>query len=154
MKGEAMAKSFSAQVDERIAAYKKRLTATFRGAAQDLANEVKKPKSEGGHMPILTGALRRSLMASTAAMPGISDAEDFPNNDGQITLTIAGADIGETIYLGFQAAHARRREYGFNGNDSLGRTYNEEGNGFVRLTAQRWQEFVDANAAKAIRAFP
>ena len=74
---------------------------------------------------------------------------DFPGNSGQIALTIAGAELTDTIYLGFQAAYALRMEYGFIGQDSLGRTYNQSGNQFVGLAAQRWQEFVD-NAAKDI----
>ncbi|PCI03469.1 MAG: hypothetical protein COB78_10860 [Hyphomicrobiales bacterium] len=125
------------------------MTAVFRDAAQTVVNDVRLPKSKGGHMPIDTGNLRRSLSASTTAMPNINaDKAEFSENNGQITLTIAGANIGETLYFGFQAAYARRMEYGFKGADSLGRVYNQEGSGFVRLTAQRWPEIVKASAKK------
>lgn len=147
-----MAQSFAAQVGEWAAKSEKRVEAVFREATQALANEVRKPKAVGGRMPVDTGNLRRSLLASTTSMPVIREGqEDFPSNDGQIQLVIAGAEIGETVFLGFQAAYARRLEYGFSGTDSLGRTYNQPGNGFVRLAAQRWQQIV-ADAARDVQA--
>ncbi|MEF2073486.1 hypothetical protein [Consotaella aegiceratis] len=147
-----MAGNFEAAVSAWAAKSERRMTAVFREATQSLSNEVRKPKSEGGHMPIVTGNLRRSLLASTSEIPTLKPgAEDFSENDKQITLTIAGATLGETIYLGFQAAYARRMEYGFKGQDSLGRTYNQAGNGFVRLAVQRWQAIVD-EAARTIQS--
>ena len=143
-----MAKSFEAQVSERVAAYQKRLEATFRASAQDLADEATRPVAKGGRMRVKTGFLRASLLASTSAMPLIqngkrpsADAADnsFRLDENQITLTIAGAKLGETIYLGFTADYAAPREYK---------------DGFVRLAAQNWQQIVNRNAQKAIRAFP
>lgn len=55
---------------------------------------------------------------------------------------------GETLYIGFQANYARRMNYGFVGEDSLGRTYNQSGFGFVEKAAARWPFIVDAAAAK------
>ena len=148
-----MAQSFHAQVSDWAGASKERLTAVFRDATQTVANEVRKPKAAGGNMPVDLGNLRRSLMASTAALPSVQTGNDqtFADNDGQITLVIAGAQLGQTIYLGFQAGYARRREYGFDGADSLGRYYSERGDGFVRLTAQRWPEIVAESARKIQR---
>lgn len=127
-----------------------RADAVFKTAAQDLANEVRVPKGAGGNMPVLTGNLRRSLMASLTEMPSVKDGPFF-NPDDQITLTIAGAKVGDTIYMGFQAIYARRMEYGFVGEDSLGRHYNQKGNGFVRLAAMNWPSIV-RNAAQRIKA--
>lgn len=38
--------------------------------------------------------------------------------------------------------------YGFVGTDSLGRTYNQEGYGFVDGVVQRWQQIVTEAEAK------
>lgn len=142
-------RAFSATVSAWTAASQARLNAVFRDAAQTVANEVRRPKSAGGAMPVDTGNLRRSLLASTSSLPSVRVGDQaFPDNDDQITLTIAGAQLGDKIYMGFQAAYARRMEYGFVGADSLGRYYNQQGNGFVRLTAQRWTEIVHASAQK------
>lgn len=143
-----MAKSFAAQVSERVATYKKRLEATFKASAQDMAEEMTLPTAKGGRMRVKTGFLRSSLMASTASMPRIStdgrppsDAEDesFGLDAGSIEAVILGAQLGETIYLGFTAAYARPREYH---------------DGFVEGAALNWQQTVDKNAKKAIQAFP
>lgn len=148
-----MAQSFHAQVSAWAAQSQQRLTNVFRDATQTVANEVRKPKSKGGNMPVDLGNLRRSLMASAATMPTVRTGKDqeFAENDGAISLVIAGASIGQTIYLGFQAGYARRREYGFSGADALGRHYSEAGDGFVRLTAQRWPEIVADSAWKIQR---
>lgn len=142
-----MTKSFSAQIEDWVRKSNDRMTAVFRTAAQDVANDVRKPKADGGHMPIDTGNLRRSFSVSTDAMPQTKEGE-FSDQGAQITISIASAEIGDTLYMGFQAVYAARMEYGFDGTDSLGRTYKQPGNGFVRLTAQRWPEIVDQAAAK------
>lgn len=143
-----MARSFSATISERVATYQKRLEATFRASAQDISEQITTPVAKGGHMRVKTGFLRASLMASTSQMPMIdrnarppADAADdsFAPNSEAVALVIAGASLGETIYLGFTAAYAG---------------YREAQDGFVRLPAQRWQQTVDANARRAIAAFP
>jgi len=128
--------SFSAQVSAWTAQSEQRITAVFRQSAQAVAREVKKPVAAGGNMRVKTGFLRASLMASTSQMPSINPeakpatgaADNSYSEDQNVTLIIAGADIGQTIYLGFTAAYARPREYE---------------DGFVRLTAQRWPQIVE-----------
>lgn len=135
-----MASTFSADIGKWARQTEQRMTAVFRQSAQEVAEQVKRTRSEGGHMRVKTGFLRASLMASTSQMPSINPmakpADDAADNsfgpDPLVTLVIAGADIGQTIYLGFTAAYARPREYQ---------------DGFVRLTAQRWKQIVEESAA-------
>jgi hypothetical protein len=133
---------FSAQVSKWAAKSEKRVEAVFKQATQDVAEQVKKPVSQGGNMRVDTGFLRASLMASTAHMPRINkDAKPSPGQtynggDSEIALVIAGAEIKDTIYLGFTASYAAPREYH---------------DGFVRLTAQNWPKIVD-NAARVIKS--
>lgn len=144
-----MAKNFAAQVGAWAAKTKQRQTAVFRSSAQRVANEVRQTVNEGGALPIKTGNLRRSLLASTTAMPSTAAAKtEFGDKSGEIQLTIAGAEIGQTVYLGFQANYARRLNYGFVGEDSLGRTYNQAGRHFVEAVAQRWPQIVKEEAAR------
>lgn len=141
-------KSFSAQVQERVAVYKERLDAVFRSSAQDMATIMTTPTAQGGRMRVKTGFLRGSLMASTAAMPRINpgarpsdDAADgsYELDAGAIEAVIIGASLEDPIYLGFTAAYAGPREYK---------------DGFVEGAALQWQSVVDENAKRAIRAFP
>lgn len=135
-------KSFDAAVSAWAQKAERRIVGVFREASRIAAAEMMRPKSAGGHMPVLSGRLQRSLMASTAAMPQVQwRAKDFPPNESEIAGVIAGAEIGQTIYLGFRAPYAQKAEY-------------DEGNGFVRLTAQRWQEIVAEATKRAISAIP
>ncbi|MEZ2220763.1 hypothetical protein [Rhizobium sp. RCC_161_2] len=138
--------SFSAQVGAWAAAELERAEAVLQTAAQTVANEVRTPVAEGGRMPIKTGNLRRSLMASTSTMPTMVEGKQT-FSDGGVDLVIAGAELGGIIYLGFQAAYAARLNFGFVGEDSLGRSYNQAGFGFVDAVAQRWPQIVAAAEA-------
>ncbi|MBZ5761587.1 hypothetical protein LAV84_18265 [Rhizobium sp. VS19-DR104.2] len=142
--------SFAASISEWAKNELGAAEAIFQLAAQTVANEVKKPLADGGSMPIKTGNLRRSLMASTAEMPTVkTDQTTF--TDSGIELVIAGAELGSTVFLGFQAAYAARMNYGFVGTDSLGRVYNQTGYAFVDKVAQRWPTIVK-EAETAVRA--
>ena len=126
-----MAESFSAEVEAWVRKTDATMMDVFREASRGVAYEVTLPKDEGGHMPVVTGRLRRSLAASLDGLPAVQwRAKDFPPNEGQIEAVIGAAGLGQTVYLGFQAPYAQKAEYA-------------EGNGFVRLTAQRWSEIVE-----------
>jgi len=133
--------SFAAEVSEWCRQVEGAAEAVFQTAAQTVANEVRTAVAEGGRMPVKTGNLRRSLMASTSAMPTIKEGKETFADSG-LELVIAGAELGSTVYLGFQAAYAARMNYGFVGTDSLGRTYHQAGYGFVDAVAQRWPQIV------------
>ena len=137
-------KSFSAQVEDRIATYKKRLEATFKASAQDVAEEMTRPMAKGGRMRVDTGFLRASLMASTAAPPRINPTSRPRDGatyrpDGSVEAVILGANITAPIYLGFTAAYAGVREYK---------------DGFVEGALLNWEATVQRNARRAIQAFP
>ncbi len=135
--------SFAAQVSEWVKQEKEREAAVLRTAAQMVANDVRIAREAGGRMPVDTGNLKNSLMASTTAMPTVDQGEkEYPDNTGEIELIIADLSIGETLFLGFQAAYGPRMEYGFVGADSLGRIYNQQGFGFVAAAAQDWPQTV------------
>jgi hypothetical protein len=165
-----VAGSFHAQVSAWAQKSQARLTAVFRDSAQTVANEVRRTIPQGGAMPIDLGNLRRSLMASTSAMPSIVSNPDqqFAGNDQQINLVIAGAQIGQTVHLGFQANYAAHMEFGtsphviepknakalrwYSGGASVFATRVQHPGtrpyGFVRTTAQRWQEIVGESAQR------
>jgi len=136
---------FSAGVKGWANRTKARQVAIFKIAVQKVVDDMLLTIPKSGNMPIDTGNLRRSLKASTANMPQtVSDSEfQFADGFGEVEFTIAGASAGDTLYLGFQAAYARRMEHGFQGTDSLGRTYNQAGFAFVGQAALNWQKFVD-----------
>lgn len=120
------------------------LTALLRNSVQALAVEASKTVNEGGRVPVKTGNLSRSVVVDNKP-PQIIDVlatkQDF-------SLGIANIKPGDTIYIGWQAAYAHRQNYGFVGEDSLGRTYNQSGFGFAEAAAAKWPAIVQAEASK------
>lgn len=133
--------TFTATISGFTRKVEQRIIATGQGAAQDLVGDMKETIPQGGNLPIVTGNLRRSLMASVTAMPSmVGDGDtEFPDNAAQIELVIAGWELATPLYLGWGAIYARKMEYMY---------------GFTRLAAQNWQRHVETNARKAIQAFP
>lgn len=63
-------------------------------------------------------------------------------NGGEVALQIAGMELGDTITGSYGMAYSNRLEYGFTGQDSAGRTYNQPAYAFVRTAAQNWASIV------------
>lgn len=129
--------SFSAQVGSWANKVDGALEAVFKESAQELVNELYRLVPVGD-----TGFLRASLMASTTAMPQMTKANPgaaVPGDLGEIMLVIAGAEIGDTIYLGYTANYAAYVHYGARGNAPRP---------WVTMVAQRWTAIVATNAAE------
>lgn len=144
-----MSSSFEAQVEEWVHKVEGALEAVFRESAQALASEMDllleqtvyaQPVSSSGYQR--TGFLRASLVASTTAMPLLSrenPGAPVPPDLGPTMLVINGADLGETLYLGYTANYAAYVHYSANG---------ESGRPWVTMAAQRWQQIVATKAAE------
>lgn len=111
----------------------------FKEACQELVSEL------NALVPVDTGFLRASLMASTTEMPSLSlenpGAGTFTPDIGTIELVILGADLGDTIYLGYTANYGAHVHYGTNGRP---------GRPWVDMVAQRWSSIVAAKAAEVM----
>lgn len=87
-------------------------------------------------------------MASTQGMPqGAEGAAVFLRDQdvGAVTTTL---ELGQPVWIGYQAIYARRQNYGFVGADSLGRVYNQAGSYFVEGAIANWQQIVAKAAAE------
>lgn len=139
--------SFSAAVDEWVRKSDKRLSAIVKESAQRVFSEaqevgpsVANPDSAGtGKLPVDTGFLRASFAAQIGSMPSgptNGGTTAYSYNDGQVTMTIAGMTVGDTLYAGWTAMYA---------------PFMEERYGFMRSAAQSWQRIVRevTNEAKA-----
>lgn len=118
------------------------MKAVWRGSIDMLADEMTTTRANGGRLPHRTGNLMRSLLASTAGMPRQGEAgEKYAGGD--VGLVTAGLELGDSVWLGFQANYARRMNYGFVGQDKLGRTYNQTGAGFIEAAVAAWPTIVE-----------
>ncbi len=137
---------FAAQVGAFAEKCKRRQLAIFRESTQRVAQRAGVPETRGGKMPVDTGFLRNSVAASVTGMP--STGAQPPE------LVLLNVQIGDTVWVGWTAAYAMRMEYGFEGDDSLGRTYSQAGKGFLRAQVQLWDRIVADVTAEVRRRFP
>ena len=139
-----MTESFSAQVNAYVSETIERSTAVFKQSAQDVIADAQTRKKDGGRMPIKLSFLRNSHVSGLNGSTSLSGADNY-------SLTIARAKLGDSITGGWTADYALRIEFGFNDTDSLGRSYRQPPQFFLRGAAQKWQQFVDANSRKLMK---
>lgn len=132
--------NFRAQVDDWVKATEQRMVAVFRESTQRTVSIAQ------SLIPIDTGFARASVRASTESMPSINsaaqpvDGQTYGYDAGNITTTIAGAQLGSTIFVGWTASYAGILETG---------SSKQAPSGFVRLAALQWQVTVNQVVAEA-----
>ncbi|MGB6080219.1 MAG: HK97 gp10 family phage protein [Xanthobacteraceae bacterium] len=132
-------RNFAASVDSFVRETEQRMLAVFRESTQRTASIA------NNGVPVDTGFARASIRASTESMPQINpnakgkEGAAYPADFGNVTLTIAGAELGQTIYVGWTAAYMLPLEFGHS---------KQAPSGFVRLAAAQWQHTVDQVTAE------
>lgn len=124
--------------------------AIHKRSIEMLAEEMIRSKSNGGKLPVDSGNLQRSQLASTSGMPNVGDP-DQEFSGSNVGAVIATMEANQPLWIGYQAVYARRMNYGFVGADSLGRVYNQEGNYFIEGAIAEWPKLVEA-AVKDVKA--
>lgn len=143
-----MALSFTAQIQNFAERSEKFWLAVFKRAVELLADELQKGVQNGGRLPWDTGNMARSLAAAVNGSVNTSTANPPPAGD--VGAKVALLSIGDAITLGYQAIYARRQNYGFVGQDSRGRNYNQQGAHFVEHAASLWPQMVRQAEAEMI----
>nr|WP_302795494.1 HK97 gp10 family phage protein [Shinella daejeonensis] len=145
--------TFAAQIGAWADKIPEAVEAIFKESAQELVKQLNDQITEMVYdtpeTPNYrrTGFLRASLVASTEAMPRL--IRDNPgaavNPDmGSVILVIAGAELGDTVFLGYTAAYGFFVHSGSNGRAPRP---------WVDLVAQRWPQIVAAKAAEVGKRF-
>lgn len=137
--------SFAEAIGKWASATEQRIEAVHKKSLEKLAFEMTRTRAEGGTLPVATGNLYRSLTASLNGMPVTSDALAAGSNASAV---IASMRTNQPIWFGYQAAYARRQNFGFVGADSLGRVYNQQGAHFVERAINMWPQIVAAAVAE------
>lgn len=136
--------TFKAQVSDFVKLSKRDAKRLHRQAVQDLTEAVVEDT------PVDSGFARRSWLGSTVSMPPIREGVEEFNNTGATAVAIAGLDTGNDFWFGAQAAYVPRLNYGFTGTDSLGRTYNQTGKGWIEKHAKLWPTYVKNAERKVV----
>lgn len=120
---------------------------------QAMVADAQRTVNDGGRLPIRTGYLRASLVATLGEdRPPATSPPDaggsFSWDAGQIALVIDGAPAEATLRFTYSARYAARIHFGFDGEDSLGRRFNQPGRYWVTMVAQNWQRYISEAAAE------
>lgn len=134
-------KTFTAQMQAFRDKTKEQMQAILQTSVQDLMEEAQRPIAQGGRMPVKDGHLRNSL---TSELNGAELAK------GPVSYMLAAASMepSDVARFAWTAAHALRQEFGFVGEDSLGRTFNQQGKHFAEGAALQWPAIVARNVGK------
>lgn len=138
-----MSVSFSATIARWVRDNEIALNAVAQESAQLLVEEVVKPITKGGKIPVRDGFLRNSLTAEINNIPsGEGEASEGFSRERfyqrpAIALVLNKLKAGDRLVLGFTANYARAMEY---------RYY------FVRSAAMNWPLHVDKSIKKVAKA--
>ena len=135
----ANGRTFIAELRNFAQRFPQKMDALARQTCQQVSENVIKDT------PVDTGFLRSSWQ------PSIGQPESAKGSAGneaqaqaQINLTIAQMRAGQVYYLTNNAVYAKRIEFGFVGQDSLGRNFNQQGRFMVTDNVKRWPVVVES----------
>lgn len=124
-----------------------RLQAVARQTVQEMAKQVVLAT------PVDLGFLRASWQPSVgddaeSIIVGKFGTPQSPDPSGAMALTKIAAIVpqiktGDVFHMRNGAVYAMRIEYGFVGEDSLGRYYNQQGQFYVTGTVKKWPKIVE-----------
>ncbi len=136
-----MANSFTLQMQAFRDQTKEQMRAVLSASVQEVIEEAQTPVAQGGRMPVDTGFLRNSL---------VSELNGSKVAEGPESYVLAAASIkpGDVARFGWTAEYALRMELGFVGEDSKGRTFNQQGRHFAESAAAQWPAIVERNIGK------
>lgn len=132
--------NFSADVSAWALKSQKRLEAIFRESTQRTVSIAQ------SRIPVDTGFARASIRASLSSMPPLEPLSinkghtRVAYDPGEVTLTIASAPLGSTLFIGYTASYAGILESG---------SSSQAPSGFVRIAAEQWQATVSEVVAEA-----
>lgn len=130
--------SFKLSVDKFIEKSAVATLAVVQDAAQEMAIDANTPVAKGGRLRVDTGFLRNSIAARVGSLPQgpnlKPDGYSKPSWDSSaVTSVIMSMELGQKLYIGWSAEYA---------------IYRENQDGFARLAAMSWPQYVAKATAK------
>lgn len=145
-------RSFAASIAAFRDLTKAQMQAVLSESIQDVMDEAQTPVANGGRMPVDDGHLINSVVTELngTQIGTTAQAEDLSGSasSANIALLVTGIEPGDTARIGWAAAHAMRQHEGFVGEDSLGRTYNQQGKHWVDGAAANWPAHIEKNVKR------
>jgi hypothetical protein len=118
----------------------------FRAIAEDALARVKELT------PVDTGYLRNHWSVTRQPLSVETDGTRDANPQMALNLELAGAALGDVLYIVNPTVYARVIEYGFVGEDALGRKINRAGVGMVQQTVKELPQIADRAVRRIVRS--
>lgn len=143
-------KQYRASLSKAEADFNVRLTRLMRGTLVALMNEAQEPQPsvkltggtfEIGKVPLDTERLWSSLVTTVNGSPSAPGVKSY-------LWKINRMQIGDFVEFSWTTPYAKRIEFGFSGQDSLGRRYNQKGRLFATTAYQRFYTIYNEQAAR------
>ncbi len=145
-------RSFAAQLKGIADKTKTQMKDVLGASVEDVMKIAQTPVENGGRMPVKDGYLVNSVVSElNGEIVGPASTESDKGgaqSTANIALVVTDIEPGDTARFGWTAEYARRMEMGFVGEDSLGRTFNQEGKHFVEGAAAQWPQIVERNVGR------
>lgn len=136
-----MAKTFAAQLRGIADKNVDKMEAVLSASVEDVMFEAQLSDDDGGKMPVDTSDLRNSLVSEL-------NGTEIGQGPDSYVLTAQAMGIGDIARFAWTTAYARRMHFGFVGEDSLGRAYNQPGCFWIDGAAMNWQQIVNKNVGR------
>ena len=138
-----MAKGFGATVSEWVKEAKDKNNRILQEAIRLLLAEVINA------MPKQDGDLANSVQVGFDGVKPIDrdNRASYADPSGSNAMSLLQVEAGKPVYISITAPYALRANYGFTGQDALGRFFNNRGTFFVQIGEAKWNGFVRQAAA-------
>jgi hypothetical protein len=122
------------------------LGALARQSIQEVCDRVNMltPRDQG----ILAGSWSVAIGAIPADAKQVKPDLDGSQFSRSVALVVTNLKLGQSVFCANSAAYALRVNYGFVGQDSLGRNYNQKGQFFLERGLSAWSSIVASTAAE------
>jgi hypothetical protein len=134
---------FTADLTRYQAMIPEKANLLVQGFNQTLYNEVQAGGKYSAGTPIVTGFAQASWDAGVGSRPNNQAAKTPEAAAARASSSLLEAKAGDTVYLSNNAPYVRRLEFGFQGPDKLGRVYNQQGVGWIRMALAAVQQIAD-----------
>lgn len=145
-------RSFAASIEAFAEKTEAQMQAVLSESIQDVMDIAQTPVANGGRMPVDDGHLINSVVTelngSQIGRASNAPDEGGANSTANIALLVTQMQPGDVARIGWSAAHAMRQHEGFVGEDSRGRTFNQEGKHWVDGAAAQWPQIVTRNVGR------
>ena len=119
-----------------------RVDAIVKGSTQEVCRIAQTIDDDGGRLPFDVGTLRASFQSSLNGSVAGKGPESY-------ALVVGKMETGDVAHFEWTVEYAARMNYGFVGEDKLGREYNQSGTFFLEGATMQWQNIVSMETSKA-----